>query len=397
MYGEPMNRRRFLVTASMLCAAHSWAADKPRLRVAVIGHTGRGNYGHGVDTMWLQLPDTEIVAVADADAAGLAKALTRLRAPKGYADYREMLSTEKPDLVALAPRFVDEHRDMLLTCAAAGVRGVYMEKPFCRTPAEADEILAASTRSGMKVAVAHRNRWHPVLPVLRKLIADGRIGKVLEVRTRGKEDQRGGAEDLFVLGGHLFNLAVLFTGQPTACTASVLQDGRPVAAADIKPGSEGIGPLAGNAVHARFETESGTPIFFDSLAKGGVPIAGFGVQIIGTAGVIDLRIDQEPLAFFCEGTPFASVNAERRWVPVSSAGIGIPEPVADLGKQLAGHLIQGRELIACLRHGGQPTCGLADAALTIEMTCAVFESHRQGGARVAFPLRQRANALGLLK
>ena len=39
----------------------------------------------------------------------------------------------------------------------------------------------------------------------------------------------------------------------------------------------------------------------------------------------------------------------------------------------------------------------ADAALTTEMICAVFESHRQQGARVSFPLGQRENALGLLK
>ena len=308
-----------------------------------------------------------------------------------------MLKQVRPDVVALAPRFVDEHRDMLLACAAAGVRGVYMEKPCCRTPAEADEILAACERARMKVAVAHRNRWHPVLPTLQKLVAEGRLGRVLEVRTRGKEDQRGGAEDLFVLGGHLFNLAVGFTGQPTACAATLTQGGRPVTAADVRPGAEGIGALAGDAVHARFDTVSGVPIFFDSVARAGVPAAGFGVQVIGTKGVFDLRIDQEPLAFFCEGSPFAAAGAERRWVPVSSAGIGVPEPLPDLGKRLAAHLLQGRELLACVRRGGEPTCGFADAALTTEMICAAFESHRQGGARVPLPLRQRENALGLLK
>jgi predicted dehydrogenase len=392
-----MDRRSFLVAAGALLAAPVWASDGRKLRVAVIGHTGRGNYGHGVDTMWLQLPETEIVAVADADAEGLAKAKLRLKVAAGFSDYRAMLAQVKPDVVAVAPRFVDEHRDMLLACAAAGVRGVYMEKPFCRTPAESDEILAACGKSGMKVAVAHRNRWHPVLPVLRKLIAEGRIGRVLEVRTRGKEDRRGGAEDIFVLGGHLFNLAVCFTGQPTACAATLTQDGRPVAASDVKPGAEGIGPLGGDALHARFDTAGGIPIFFDSVANAGVAAAGFGVQVIGTKGVFDLRIDQEPLAFFCEGSPFASTNGERRWVPVSSAGIGVPEPLPDLGKQLASHVFQGRELIGCLRQGGEPTCGLADAALTVEMTCATFESHRQGGARVELPLRQRENALGLLR
>ena len=43
-------------------------------RVAVIGRTGRGNYGHDLDTVWLDLPETEIVAVADEDEAGRGQA-----------------------------------------------------------------------------------------------------------------------------------------------------------------------------------------------------------------------------------------------------------------------------------------------------------------------------------
>jgi hypothetical protein len=48
-----------------------------RFRIGVIGHTGRGNYGHGLDTVWLEMPDSEIVAVADADPTGLAAAQKR--------------------------------------------------------------------------------------------------------------------------------------------------------------------------------------------------------------------------------------------------------------------------------------------------------------------------------
>ena len=37
-----------------------------KYRVAVMGHTGRGNYGHGIDRVWLDLPRCEVIAVADA-------------------------------------------------------------------------------------------------------------------------------------------------------------------------------------------------------------------------------------------------------------------------------------------------------------------------------------------
>jgi len=126
--------------------------------------------------------------------------------------------------------------------AAAGAKGIFIEKPLCRTPAEADDMLAACQRANTKVAVAHRNRYHPVLSELRRLIDEGAIGRLLEIRGRGKEDHRGGAQDLWVLGSHLLNLFVYFGGRPRACTATLLQDDRPVTAADVRPGAEGVGP-----------------------------------------------------------------------------------------------------------------------------------------------------------
>jgi predicted dehydrogenase len=176
----------------------------------------------------------------------------------------------------------------------------------------------------------------------------------------------------------------------------MLQDGRPVTRADVKTGDEGVGPLAGNEVHARFETQGGIPVFFDSIANAGVREAGFGVQLIGTKGVIDFRIDVEPFAHLLAGNPFQPVKDARQWIPISTAGVGKPEPVANLGRQLMGHVISGRDLIAAVREGREPLCSASDGALTVEMVCAVFESHRQNGRRVALPLKERDHPLGKL-
>ena len=59
---------------------------REKFRVAVIGHTGRGNYGHGLDTVWLDLPECELLAVADADERGRGAAASRLKVQKAYAD-----------------------------------------------------------------------------------------------------------------------------------------------------------------------------------------------------------------------------------------------------------------------------------------------------------------------
>lgn len=392
-----MNRRHFLITASAASLASNLRAEGgAKLRVAVIGHTGHGNYGHGIDTMWATLPMTEVVAVADADDKGLAAALKKLKVTKGYADYHQMLKEAKPDLVGIGPRYIDEHRDMCLAAISAGAKGIYMEKPFCRTLAEADEIIAAAEKTGTKIAIAHRNRWHPVLPVIQDLIKQGTMGQFLEVRCRGKEDKRGGGLDLWVLGSHVLNLGVYFAGNPVACTATVLQDGRPVTKADVKEGDEGVGPLAGNEVHARFETASGIPIFFDSLHDAGTKEAGFGMQLIGSKGIIDLRMDTDPIAHFLKGTSLGPVKEPRTWVPLTTGGIDKPEPLEGISKRVMAHTVGGEDLIAAIKENREPLCGAKDGRTGLEMISAVFESHRLNGQRVTLPLKTRENPLSLL-
>jgi len=394
-----MRRREFLAASLATSAALVASADdapKQKVRVGVIGHTKRGDYGHGLDAMWLKLPETEIVGVADADPTGLAAAKKRLKVEAGFDDYKAMLKETRPQVVAVCPRHVDQHHDMILAAIDAGAVGVYCEKPFCRTPAEADAILAAADKKKVKVAVAHRNPYHPAMAVVKKLMDDGAVGKVLELRGRGKEDTRGGALDLWVLGSHIANMAAVLGGKATACSASVLRKGKPVVKADLKDGAEGVGPLAGDEVHARFEMDRGFPFFFDSVADAGDAKAGFGLQVIGPKGVIDLRADREPLAHLIEGSPFNPTKEPRAWVPISSDGVGKPEPVATMAADLAAHLLAGRDLLAAIKEDRPPLCDGTAGAATVEMICAVFESHRLGGQRVPLPLKTRANPLTLL-
>ncbi len=393
-----MNRRHFLTTTATAGLAYSARAlDPPRkVRVGIIGHSGKGDYGHGLDTMWLKLPETEIVGVADLNPEGLAKELAMLKVTRGFADYREMMAKAKPEIVAIGMRNIEMHREVTLAVIAGGARGIYLEKPMCRTLAEADEIVAACAQAKVKLAIAHRNRYHPTLPVVEKLVQDGAIGQVLEIRCRGKEDARGGSLDLWVLGSHLLNLAAYFAGKPVACTATVLVDGRPAVKADVAEGAEGVGPLAGNEVHARFEMAGKVPVFFDSIANVGDRAAGFGLQLIGTKGVIDLRMDKHPVAHLLAGNPFDPVKDARAWTPITSAGLGQPEPIADVKEQAGGPLIPGRDLIAAIRGDREPLCSAADGRVTVEMISSIFESHRLGGQRVTFPLANRQNPLAQL-
>ncbi|MFO0917532.1 MAG: Gfo/Idh/MocA family oxidoreductase [Planctomycetaceae bacterium] len=242
-----------------------------QFRVGVIGRTGKGNYGHGIDTVWKHIPEASVVAVADEDEAGRLKAQSTTGAKAAYADYREMLAKEKLNIVAIGPRWIDQHRDMAVAAAEHGCH-IYMEKPFCRTPAEADEIVAACEMRHVKLAIAHQTHYAPTVRIAQDLIQGGEIGQVLELRGRGKEDQRGGGEDLWVLGSHVLDLMRLFGGDPLDCFASLSIQGRPVGKADVQPGAEGLGPLAGDQVLAQYRFPHGVTGYFASRrGMGGSP------------------------------------------------------------------------------------------------------------------------------
>ena len=45
-----------------------------KYRAGVIGRTSRGNYGHGLDRVYLEMEEIEVVAVADDNPEGLKEA-----------------------------------------------------------------------------------------------------------------------------------------------------------------------------------------------------------------------------------------------------------------------------------------------------------------------------------
>ncbi len=258
-------------------------------RVGIIGRTGKGNYGHGVDVAFKKLPNVEIVAVADEDAAGRSAARNRTGAATGYARYRDMLAREKLDIVAICPRWIDEHHDMLMAAAEFGCH-IYMEKPFCRTLQECDDVMNQLDMRHLKLGIAHITQYSPVFDVVLSLIESDELGEILELRGRGKEDHRGGGEDLWVLGSHIFALMRSFVGgHPTSCSATVTQAGHAVTRDDVKEGAEGIGKLAGDNVQARYTFLGDVFGHFASRRSMGGKPSRFALQVFGSKGVIEME------------------------------------------------------------------------------------------------------------
>jgi predicted dehydrogenase len=364
-----------------------------KIRAAVIGRTGRGDYGHGLDVMWNGLPGVELVAVADDDKAGLAKTAAKLKLNKAYADYRAMLDEMKPDVVSVGARWVDAHRDIVVSVAERGTH-MYLEKPLCRTLAEADEMVAACERTHAKLAIAHTTRFSPRIPVVKEMLATGKIGKVLEYRGRGKEDARGGGEDLWVLGTHIMDLTRLLGGDPRWCYAMVSKDGRPVVKSDVSEGNEGIGLLAGDAVDAMFGMPHATTAFFGSHRATSGSRPRFGLQILGSEGIIEITTGFLPSVKYLADPSWSPGQSGAKWQSVSSAGIGKPEPITDEDRG-GGNRFGALELLSAIRENRQPNGSIYDGRAAVEMIVAVFESHRHGKP-VELPLENRQNPLAML-
>jgi predicted dehydrogenase len=368
-------------------------------RAAVIGHTGHGNYGHGLDVALVGLPGVEVVAVADPDDAGRLSAVRRIGAPRDYADYRRMLADERPDLVAVAPRWCDQHEAMVIACVEAGVRGIYCEKPLAATPAAADRILAACAARDVKLVVAHRSRENPYLHWARRLIEED-IGPLQVMRGHGKGDRRAGAEDTMVLGTHVFDQMRYFAGDALWCTGHVTQDGRDVTAADVRDGPEGMGPIAGNGLAAYYAFGGGVTAHYESYPGDRAGSHWYGLELHCARGIIALRNLPEGEVY---RYPYGL------WLPDASAGawerVSLPEweigpagaPRSPAEKMAESNRRNAQSLLDAVAGGGEPIGASSgrDALAALEMVLAPAESQRLG-RRVDLPLTARGNPYATL-
>lgn len=361
-------------------------------RAAVIGHTGQGNYGHGIDLAWSSFDNINLVGVADADAAGRTAALERIHAARAYADYREMLSREKPDLVGIGPRSLGEREQMVLAVADVGAH-IFTEKPFARNLEEADRMVAAIQKRKLKVQVAHQMRVSPYMLRAKAMIDAGEIGEIQEVRTRGKEDRRAGGEDLMVLGSHLFDMMRFFLGNPAWVASHVTKNGEETGPQHRMEATEPIGPIAGNQIGAMFAFGKSVHGYFASRANSQTDPLRFGIWLYGTKGVLFV-----PMGVYPEGglfhlpSPSWLPDSRAQWVRVdASLDARAKEIAAKAGRQVSNALLVA-DLLQSIGNDRKPCCNEEDGRWTIEMVQGVYQSQRTG-ARVSFPLKVRSHPL----
>jgi len=369
-----MTRREFVPGALAGLAAGR------RYRVALIGHTGHGNFGHDWDLAFNSLPNAEVVAVADPDERGREGAQARSRARKGYADYREMLRIERPEIVAICPRWPDQRVPMVTAAAGIGAH-LIIEKPLAGTLADADRIVDLVERAKLKVQMGHPARPVAVTQIAGAMLREGRLGQLLEIRARGKEDTRAGGEDLIVLGTHCFDLMRYFAGDPEWVFANVTQNGRDVDRTMEHPGTEPVGPIAGDDIAAMFRFRGGVHGYFASKRSDVTDGERFGVTLYGSRAQVYLPLSDVPSAppYLLRRTAWAGGEWERIEYPAAQA-------IADRAHTNA---LMAADLMRAIETGRDPVCGVRDGRWTIEMVAGIYQSH-YAGARLPFPLRRPA-------
>jgi predicted dehydrogenase len=380
---------RVAMTAAAARAGQRQALIRGDLKAAIIGPTSPGPEGLELDSCLKNREDVELVAIADEDEAVLLKAANHLKPKRTYRNYRELLSGENLHLVIVASRRTDQHHDMALAVIEAG-HHVLFATPFTHDLVEADQLNAAAKQAGVQIAVAHPMRLAPNIAYLQDIIAGGLIGRLLEIRAWGKQDQRSGGEDMIVNGTHQFDLMRLFARDPLWCTARVTLDGRDITVDDAFKRREHDGPIAGDEIIAQFAFPDGVHATWTSRHALRGHVGNWAIELHGSAGAARINCDTPPRIYVSRKSAWETKGRDERWEPLLKDPVGV-ERVRPLNVTTENTRLVD-DWINAVRCGNEPAANGENATRALEMALAVYRS-ALSGQRVPLPLSDRSHPL----
>jgi len=356
---------------------------------------------------WQHVPGqpTEIAAIADThpDAQREFGEFFGVASEHRYTDYREMLESEYPDFVDVCS-WHRQHAEMTIAAAARHPKAIICQKPMALSLGQADDMITACERNGVKLAIAFQRPHHAAWLKARDLIRGGVIGKPIQIQL----DDGG---NILNTNSHNIRLALFLMDEPRVewvvgsveRTTELMERGIPA--------EDNCLGLAG--------CDNGTTILIQGNLIGGqrgarrpgagavaqetreVRRLGQGARVIGTDGVMELWTGRPPLDQIPSDAPMrqpegpsAGYNVEfgvARYLNGNSGGWQqVEAPWHDCWAHQYQDVIdwvEGRveESISSARHGR--------AALEVMM--ALFESARKR-RRIELPLKTKVNPLALM-
>ena len=138
-----------------------------------------------------------------------------------FADWKQMLDTERFDIVSVAS-YAPSHAELVEACAHSGVRAIFCEKPIATRLSDAERMVHACQQSGSLLVINHNRRFHPHYHELSRRIAAGEIGDLTGGWLTWPTGRLGN------VGTHFIDAALLLTGRRvTRVSATLDLAGRP--------------------------------------------------------------------------------------------------------------------------------------------------------------------------
>ena len=124
--------------------------------------------------------NAELVAVMDANMEAAERCKEKYNAKYAFNDMNELLALDEIEAVYIAsPVFC--HKEQAIAASKAG-KHILMEKPVGLDIAEAEEIAKICKDAGVKLGVGFMMRFHAYHEEMKKIIAEGKIGKLVSAR-----------------------------------------------------------------------------------------------------------------------------------------------------------------------------------------------------------------------
>ena len=147
-------------------------------RVAILGLGGVAERIHL--PACAALPDVQLVGACEPDDERRELMRRRFGLPAVYADAETLLKKGSPEIVIIGTP-PDSHKELCLLALEHGAH-VLCEKPFVNTIEEADAVISAADRKGLRVAVNNQYRYMEIYRSTRERLVKGEFGRLFFVQ-----------------------------------------------------------------------------------------------------------------------------------------------------------------------------------------------------------------------
>lgn len=146
-----------------------------------VGVIGLGAIGQKHCSSLKEIREANVVAVSDVNPAVLAKTAAMMNATP-YDSYEKLLT--HPGLEAVIIALPDQlHRDATVMAAKAG-KHVLVEKPIATNEEDAQKMIQAAEKTGVKLMVGFTLRFIPHYIKAKEAVTSGKLGDVVSIFAR---------------------------------------------------------------------------------------------------------------------------------------------------------------------------------------------------------------------